>query len=149
LPCSGKTNLRRGHADRVSHSSSQSCFWNAPTRSRLQKRQVRKMRLLLIAVLCVASSAFAEDVCHYHPGEINRDEAAYQWAKREATILARTGRVYHPMGCAPGTRYSGCGSSYRYGRPNHCYLNMSPSRIVARACVRGRNGMWYWSMHAR
>ena len=105
--------------------------------------------LLFVLLLCAGPVATGAEPRQYHAGEVNRNESAYQWAKREATILARTGRVYHPLGCAPGTRFSGCGSSYTYGKPNHCYLNIPQSRIIARACVQGRNGMWYWSMHAR
>ena len=82
------------------------------------------------------------------PGEINRDARAYAWAKREATILAARGTAGHPMGCAPGTRYSGTGYSHS-GRPVHCYSEMPESRIVARACVRGRNGAFYWSCHLK
>jgi len=82
------------------------------------------------------------------PGEINRDSRAYAHAKREAQILANSGRgAWHPLGTAPGCRYSGCGSSSTTV-PNHCYRNLGDSRIVARACVF-RNGRYYWSAHLR
>lgn len=83
------------------------------------------------------------------PYEINRDQRAYAHAKREAQILASRGTAGHPLGCAPGTRYSGTGYSYS-GRPNHCYYGeLSETRLVARACVRGRNGALFWSAHYR
>lgn len=80
---------------------------------------------------------------------INRNPAAYQHALREAQILASRGTAGHPLGVAPGCRYSGTGYSYSQ-RPNHCYYGeMSESRLVARAVVRGRNGAFYWSAHYR
>ena len=82
------------------------------------------------------------------PGEINRDSRAYAHAKREAQILANSGRgAWHPLGTAPGCSFSGCGVSST-GSPNHCYRNLGDSRIVARACVY-RNGRYYWSAHLR
>lgn len=84
------------------------------------------------------------------PGEINRDSRAYDHAKREAHMLANSGNgAWHPLGVCTqaGCRYSGCGMSMN-GRPNHCYLNMPESRIVARACVR-RGNRWFWSAHLR
>lgn len=80
---------------------------------------------------------------------VNRDERAYQHALKEAKILAARGTAGHPLGCAPGTRYSGTGYSWS-ARPNHCfYGEMSESRLVARACVRGANGAYFWSAHYR
>ena len=71
------------------------------------------------------------------PGEINRDAQAYAWAKREAAILASRGTAGHPMGCAPGTRYSGTGYSHS-GRPVHCYSEMPESvSSLGRACGDG------------
>jgi len=82
------------------------------------------------------------------PGEISRDSRAYSHAKREAQMLANSGNgAWHPLGVAPGCRYSGCGVSST-GSPNHCYRNLGDSRIVARACVY-RNGRYYWSAHLR
>jgi len=83
-----------------------------------------------------------------YPVICRTDERAYQYALREAQILASQGRVYHPLGCAPGTRASGCGSSFDGNRPNHCYFR-SGKRLVARARVQGRNGRWYFSAHYR
>ena len=80
---------------------------------------------------------------------VNRNQAAYNHALREAQILARNGSAGHPLGCAPGTRRSGTGYSYG-STPNHCYYGQLPdSQLVARACVRGRNGALYWSAHYR
>ena len=82
------------------------------------------------------------------PGEVNRDSRAYAHAKREARMLANSGNgAWHPLGVAPGCRYSGCGVSFT-GSPNHCYRNLGDGRIVARACVY-RNGRYYWSAHLR
>lgn len=86
------------------------------------------------------------------PGEINRDSRAYAHAKREAQMLANgmwhnSRRAGHPLGTAPGCNYSGTGVSTN-GMPNHCYLSMPESRIVARACVV-RNGRYFWSCHLR
>lgn len=106
------------------------------------------MRFCLLLALVFASVADAKEPQRLLPGEINRNQTVYDWARREATLMAKYGRVKHYLGCGPGIRYSGVGSSYN-GRPNHCYLNMPQSRIVARACVRGRNGMFYWSCHLR
>jgi hypothetical protein len=80
---------------------------------------------------------------------VNRDPAAYAHALREAQILARQGTSGHPLGCAPGTSYSGTGYSWSPS-PNHCYYGEMPeSRLVARACVRGPNGAYFWSAHYR
>ena len=80
---------------------------------------------------------------------VNKDERAYKHALKEAQILAARGTAGHPLGCAPGTRYSGTGYSWS-ARPNHCfYGEMSESRLVARACVRGANGAYFWSAHYR
>lgn len=83
-----------------------------------------------------------------YPAVYNANEQAYQHALREAKILASQRRVYHPLGCAPGTRASGCGSSFDANRPNHCYFR-SGKTLVARARFRGRNGRWYFSAHYR
>lgn len=106
------------------------------------------MRFFLLLALVFASVADAKEPQRMLPGEINRNQTVYDWARREATMMAKYGRVKHYLGCGPGIRYSGVGSSHN-ARPNHCYLNMPQSRIVARACVRGRNGMFYWSAHYR
>lgn len=80
-------------------------------------------------------------------GEVNRDSRAYAHAKREAQMLANSGRGgWHPLGTAPGCSFSGCGQSSN-GVPNHCYRNQS-HRLVARAGVY-RNGRWFWSAHFR
>ena len=106
------------------------------------------MRFVLMLALLSSAAAYADSPSKLLPGEVNRNQVVYDWAKREAMTMARTGRVKHYLGCGPGIRYSGVGSSFS-GRPNHCYLNMPQSRIVARACVIGRNGMRYWSAHYR
>jgi hypothetical protein len=81
--------------------------------------------------------------------EVARDQRAYQHALREAQILADRQSVGHPLGVAPGCRYSGTGTSRSPDRPNHCYLNeISESRLVARAVVF-KNGVYYWSAHYR
>ena len=80
---------------------------------------------------------------------VRRDENAYQHAVREAKILASRGTAGHPLGVAPGCRYSGTGYSFGQ-RPHHCYYGeLSESRLIARAVVRGRNGAYYWSAHYR
>ena len=83
-----------------------------------------------------------------YPVICRTDERAYQHALREAQILASQGRVYHPLGCAPGTYASGCGSSFNANRPNHCYYR-SGRRLVARARVMGGDGRYYFSAHYR
>lgn len=88
---------------------------------------------------------------------VNRDPNAYAHALREAQILASRGENYHrhgdgghPLGIAPGCRYSGTGYSRDPNRPNHCYYGEMPdSRLVARAMVPGPNGTYYWSAHYR
>lgn len=83
-----------------------------------------------------------------YPVVCRTDERAYQHALREAQILASQCRVYHPLGCAPGTYASGCGSSFDANRPNHCFYR-SGRRLVARARVVGRDGRYYFSAHYR
>lgn len=90
-----------------------------------------------------ASSQIAADG---YPVICRTDERAYQHALREAQILASQRRVYHPLGCAPGTSASGCGSSFDPNRPNHCFYR-SGRRLVARARVTGRDGRYYFSAH--
>ena len=88
---------------------------------------------------------------------VNRDPTAFAHALREAQILASRGENYHrygdgghPLGIAPGCRYSGTGYSRDPNRPNHCYYGEMPdSRLVARAMVPGPNGTYYWSAHYR
>lgn len=80
---------------------------------------------------------------------INRDNAAYQHALKEATYLAERGIVGHPFGVAPGCNKAGTGCSSSESRPNHCFMELPESRIVARAVVRGRDGRFYWSAHYR
>jgi hypothetical protein len=86
---------------------------------------------------------------------INRDPVAFAHAQREAEMIAAMGANYyrgpgrgHPLGVAPGCRYSGTGYTWDMNRPGHCYENELPeSRIVARARARGVNGAWFWSAH--
>jgi hypothetical protein len=80
---------------------------------------------------------------------VNRNERAYLHALREAEILARRRTAGHPLGVAPGCRYSGTGVSLSADRPNHCYSELPESRLVARAMVRGNDGRFYWSAHYR
>jgi hypothetical protein len=80
---------------------------------------------------------------------VNRSERAYQHALRAAQILAARGTAGHPLGVAPGCRYSGTGISFSADRPNHCYLGLPNSRLVARAVVQGTDGRFYWSAHYR
>lgn len=81
---------------------------------------------------------------------VNRDAAAFAHAQREAQILASRGTVGHPLGVAPGCRYSGTGTSFSPDQPNHCYADEMPeSRLVARAMAQGRDGKIYWSAHYR
>lgn len=81
---------------------------------------------------------------------VNRDAAAYAHAQREAQMLAARGTVGHPLGVAPGCRYSGTGTSFSPDQPNHCYADEMPeSRLVARAMAQGRDGKVYWSAHYR
>jgi hypothetical protein len=80
---------------------------------------------------------------------VNRDERAYRHALREAQILANRRSAGHPLGVAPGCRFSGTGISLSADRPNHCYLNLPNARLVARAMVVGNDGRFYWSAHYR
>lgn len=84
---------------------------------------------------------------HMVAGVVNRDQRAYNHALREAQIQARTGRVGHHLGVAPGARFSGVGSSIS-ASPNHC-TPRSGMTLIARAVVRGNNGKYYWSAHYR
>jgi hypothetical protein len=92
-----------------------------------------------------------------YPPVIGEGTAAYQHALREAQIIAsRGGRYYsysdggHPLGNAPGARYSGTGYTWDMNRPGHCWEDELPqSRIIARARARGANGAWFWSAHYR
>ena len=82
------------------------------------------------------------------PGEINRDPAAFRFARAEALRVARyvngTGiKPGHHMGVAPGCRAAGTGNGYRPGVPVHC-RPYPDSRIVARACVYYR-GRYCWA----
>lgn len=120
--------------------------------------------LLLVAVsICLPVKAKVCDTCgRMHRSQLSSnfiaadgypvicrtDERAYQHALREAQILASQRRVYHPLGCAPGTYASGCGSSFNANRPNHCYYR-SGRRLVARARVMGVDGRYYFSAHYR
>lgn len=80
---------------------------------------------------------------------INRNQAAYNHALKEATYLAERCMVGHPFGVAPGCNKAGTGCSSSEERPNHCFMELPESRIVARAVVRGRDGRFYWSAHYR
>ena len=80
---------------------------------------------------------------------VNRDQAAYNHALREAQILAARRASGHPLGVAPGCSFAGTGTSNSPNVPNHCYKNVSESRLVARAVVLGSDGMYYWSAHYR
>ena len=88
---------------------------------------------------------------------IGEGTAAYQHALREAQIIAARGGTYHrhsdgghPLGTAPGCKYSGTGYTWDMNRPGHCWEDELPeSRIVARARAQGSNGAWFWSAHYR
>jgi hypothetical protein len=92
-----------------------------------------------------------------YPPIIGEGTAAYQHALREAQIIASRGAGYfrysdggHPLGNAPGARYSGTGYTWDMNRPGHCWEDELPqSRIIARARARGVNGAWFWSAHYR
>lgn len=84
---------------------------------------------------------------HVIAGVVNRDQRAYNHALREAQIQARSGRVGHYLGVAPGARFSGVGSSLS-ASPNHC-TPRGGMTLVARAVVRGNDGKYYWSAHYR
>jgi hypothetical protein len=91
------------------------------------------------------------------PPLIGQGTAAYQHALREAQIIASRGANYyayrdggHPLGNAPGARYSGTGYTWDVNRPGHCWEDELPeSRIIARARWQGINGAWFWSAHYR
>jgi hypothetical protein len=123
---------------------------------------------LTLMLFATATTAKAQDfyLCkdcgRYHPvtqmpkyassatgKQVNRDQAAFSHALREAQILARRGFSHHPLGVAPGARYSGTGSSFSPNDPNHCYDYLPESRLVARAMVPGPNGLYWWSAHYR
>ena len=115
------------------------------------------MRRLLVVTFLLCGTAWAdppklkidsrlEPVKKY---VVRKDERAYQHALREAKILAAQHRAGHPLGCAPGARYSGTGYTYS-ARPRHCfYRKLSESRLIARAVVIGRGGAYFWSAHYR
>lgn len=118
--------------------------------------------LLLVALVCVPVQAQVCQTCGRvhgpkvstvavaadgYPAIYRADERAYQWALREAQILASRNSVGHPMGCAPGTTGSGTGTSWDASRPNHCFFR-SGRRLVARAMVQ-RGGKCFWSAHYR
>ena len=122
-----------------------------------------KFLILLLTLICVPVQAQVCQTCGRvhepkasssliaadgYPVICQTDERAYQHALREAQILASQRRVYHPLGCAPGTTGSGCGSSFDPNRPNHCFYR-SGRRLVARARVMGRDGRFYFSAHYR
>ena len=119
------------------------------------------IRSVVVAVTLTCGLAAASEVCPrcnqihavessgVHRYVVNRDPSAYAHALREAQILAARGTAGHPLGCAPGCNASGTGYSHS-SRPHHCfYGEISESRLVARAVVKGRNGAWYWSAHYR
>jgi len=117
-------------------------------------------RWLVLSTLFFCSPLLAQEVCpHCHQIHntssgveryvVSHNPQAYAHALREAQILASRGTAGHPLGVAPGSRYSGTGYSFS-PRPHHCYYGELPeSRLIARAVVRGRNGAWYWSAHYR
>lgn len=80
---------------------------------------------------------------------VNRNQAAFDHALREAHILARRGFSHHPLGVAPGARYAGTGSSFSPDSPNHCYDHWPESRLIARAVVKDSRGRYWWSAHYR
>lgn len=80
---------------------------------------------------------------------INRSQAAYNHALKEAAYLAQRHTVGHPFGVAPGCLMAGTGCSFSAEEPNHCYKDLPESRLVARAVVRGTDGRYYWSAHYR
>jgi hypothetical protein len=80
---------------------------------------------------------------------VNRNDQAFQHALAEAQILARTRSKGHPMGVAPGCKYSGTGISYSPEIPSHCYSNLPEERLMARAVVHGPDNNYYWSAHYR
>lgn len=124
---------------------------------------------LLLALSATTTAVQAQDfyLCkdcgRYHPvtqrpqyalmaavgRQVNRSQAAFAHALREAQILARRGFSHHPLGVAPGARYSGTGSSFSPNSPNHCYDHLPESRLIARAVVRGPDGRYWWSAHYR
>ncbi len=104
------------------------------------------MMLWLTAVLLAGSPTTFPD-----PAEqfvCRKDPAAYAHALRECQIMAKKRKVYHALGCAKGTRYSGVGMSYGV-KPRHCYSQMDTKRLVARAFVKTKSGARYWSAHYR
>lgn len=76
-----------------------------------------------------------------------RVSSAQAHAQREANLMARTGRMGHLLGVAPGARFSGVG----YGPTRNCNTCTPRSRmtLVADAVARGRNGYYYRSRHWR
>lgn len=81
--------------------------------------------------------------------QVNRSQTAFNHALEEARILARRGFSGHPLGVAPGARLAGTGSSFSPNVPNHCYNYLPEDRLVARAVVKGADGLYWWSAHYR
>jgi hypothetical protein len=106
---------------------------------------------------CNAGSTVATVSSRGSTAIIGEGTAAYQHALREAQIIASRGGSYHrhgdgghPLGTAPGCKYSGTGYTWDMNRPGHCWEDELPeSRIVARARAQGVNGAWFWSAHYR
>lgn len=77
------------------------------------------------------------------PVIFKKDRKAYAFALREANLLAKARKVWHPLGVAPGCKSAGTGCSVSECRPRHCFFK-SGKQLVARARVFA-GGRWYWS----
>ena len=80
-----------------------------------------------------------------NPRVLSRAEAH---ALAEARLMMRMGRIGHPMGCAPGARFSGTGM----GPSQTCNTCVPGRRMTLIADARVRNpltGYWFRSRHWR
>lgn len=78
---------------------------------------------------------------------VTKDINAYRHALKEAKLLVKLGHAGHPLGCASGATKTGTGFSY-LRKPKHCfYLEISETRLIARACFRDSKGRYFWSAH--
>ena len=111
------------------------------------------MKTLILTILVLFSSvAYAQQPCP-KCGKVHQKQtnSAQAHAQREAEMMARTGRVRHYLGVAPGCRFSGVGFSSHSRNPPTCVpwrYGSSARILVADAIVCNGRGC-YRSRHWR